>query len=268
MLVFFDDILVYSKGELEHREHLKLVLAKLQENKLYANLKKCEFGKEHIGYLGHVISGRGVEVDQEKVQAVMEWPQPRNLKELRGFLGLTGYYRKFVSKYAQIAQPLTEQLKKDSFGWTPTATKAFECLKTAMTTAPVLVMPDFQKEFIIEADASGLGIGAVLMQGNRPIAYFSKLFGVRTQQKSVYEKELIAICLAVQKWRHYLLGRHFVVRSDQQSLRYITQQREINQDYQKWVTKLLGFDFEIQFKPGSANRVADALSRKQGVRLC
>lgn len=179
-----------------------------------------------------------------------QWPEPQNLRELRGFLGLASYYRKFVAGYAQIAQPLTTQLKKDSFCWTKEATTAFEALKAAMTSSPVLVLPDFQQKFVIESDASGYGVGAVLMQGGRPVAYFSKLLGSKAQHKSIYEKELIAICLAVQKWRHYLLGRHFVIRSDQQSLRHITQQREVNVDHQKWLTKLLGFDFEVQFKPG------------------
>ncbi|XP_063935341.1 transposon Tf2-1 polyprotein isoform X1 [Daucus carota subsp. sativus] len=263
VLVFFDDILVYSTGKEPHKEHLRLVLEKLAEHGLYANQKKCEFGKESIGYLGHVITHEGVQVDKDKVQAILEWPIPTNLRELRGFLGMTGYYRKFVHCYAQIAQPLTEQLRKDNFGWSPEATAAFQQLKETLINPPVLRLPDFRQPFVLEADASGKGIGAVLMQANRPIAFFSKLLGVRGQQKSVYEKELIAIVLAVQKWRHYLLGRHFVIRSDQQSLRFLTQQREINPEYQRWMTKLLGFDFEIQFKPGAANRVADALSRKE-----
>ncbi|KAL8124581.1 hypothetical protein AgCh_012294 [Apium graveolens] len=263
VLVFFDDILVYSGSHEEHLEHLKTVLSTLARNSLYANLKKCEFGKYVIGYLGHVISKDGVEVDQDKVTTMLDWPLPKNLRDLRGFLGLTGYYRKFVARYALIARPLTEQLKKDNFGWTEAATHAFEQLKQAMANPPVLAMPDFQQTFVIEVDAFGFRIGAVLMQNNRPVAYFSKLLGIRAQQKSVYEKELIAICLAVQKCKSYLLGRHFIVRSDQQSLKFLTQLKEVNSDYQKWVTKLLGFDFEIQFKPGTANRVANALSRKQ-----
>lgn len=133
-----------------------------------------------------------------------------------------------------------------------------------MISPPVLTMSNFSRDFVLKVDASGDGVGAVLMQNQRPIAYFSKLLRSRLQQKSIYEKEIIAICLEVQKWKHYLLGRHFIVRSDQQSLWFLTQEREVNPDYQMWVTKLLGFDFDIQFKPGSSNRVVDALSRKQG----
>ena len=263
VLVFFDDILIYSKTEQSHVEHVQQVLGTLADHKLYANFKKCAFGQANISYLGHLISEEGVKMDPDKVQAIVEWPQPTNLRELRGFLGLTGYYRKFVAHYAQIASPLTQQLRKDSFGWTGEATEAFEQLKKTMINPPVLVSSDFQQDFVVEADASGYGLGAVLMQGNKPVAFFSKLLGLQARQKSVYEKELMAICLAVIKWKHYLLGRRFVVRTDQQSLRYLLQQREINPDYQKWVRKLLGFNFEVQFKPGVANRVADALSRKQ-----
>lgn len=166
-----------------------------------------------------------------------------------------------MAGYATIARPLTELLK-DRFGWNETAELAFNQLKQALTKPPILTMPDFHSPFVIETDASGYGVGAVLLQNGKPVAYFSKLLGTRAQIKSIYEKELIAICLAVTKWKPYLLGRHFIVRSDQQSLRFITQQREVNHDYQKWVTKLLGFDFEIQYKAGASNKVADALSRK------
>ena len=262
VLVFFDDILIYSTTEKEHETHLAMVLQTLEEHQLYVNLKKCEIGLPEVAYLGHKVSSKGVAADKEKIKAMVEWAAPRNLRELRGFLGLTGYYRKFVAQYAQIAQPLTAQLKKECFGWSEEAQRAFEALKRAMTRTPVLALPNFSLPFILETDASGFGVGAVLMQAQHPIAYYSKLLGPRAQAKSVYEKELMAMCLAIQKWRHYLMGRHFIVRTDQQSLRYIMQQREVGSQYQKWISKLIGLDFEIQYKPGASNRVADALSRK------
>ncbi|XP_017233746.1 uncharacterized protein LOC108207825 [Daucus carota subsp. sativus] len=189
VLVFFDDILVYSRNPEEHYSHVATVLEILRTSSLYANLGKCEFGQTTLGYLGHVISDAGVEMDLDKVRAMTDWPRPRNLKELRGFLGLTGYYRKFIAAYAEIARPLTEQLRKDNFGWSSEATAAFEALKAAMTQAPVLAMPNFEELFVIETDASGYGLGAVLMQKNRPLAFYSKLLGVKAQQKSIYEKE-------------------------------------------------------------------------------
>lgn len=153
VLVFFNDILVYSTSREEHTRHMQLVLDKLQQHSLVVNRKKCNFGVTEVAYLGHVISGEGVAVDMDKVKTILEWSCPQNLKDLRGFLGLTGYYRKYVRHYAQIAQPLTDQLKKDSFGWTPVATAAFEALKHAMVQPPVLAMPDFSKLFVLETDA-------------------------------------------------------------------------------------------------------------------
>ncbi|KAL4012033.1 hypothetical protein IC575_029106 [Cucumis melo] len=261
ILVFFDDILVYSKDAESHLEHLTIVFTLLWEHSLFANRKKCQFGKERIEYLGHWVSAKGVEADQEKIRAMLEWPIPRNVRELRGFLGLTGYYRRFVANYGTIAAPLTRLTKKNNFHWTTETTLAFEQLKTAMVTLPVLALPDFQQPFELETDASGFGLGAVLSQSKRPIAYFSQKLSETVKEKSVYERELMAIVLAVEKWRHYLLGHHFVVFTDQKALRYILEQRELIPGIQKWLMKLMGFDFEIFNRAGPENKAADALSR-------
>ncbi|KAI0493308.1 hypothetical protein KFK09_027585 [Dendrobium nobile] len=263
VLVFFDDILVYSRTEEEHWGHLK-VLEVLQEHQLRANLKKCCFAQASVEYLGHVVSKEGVAADQSKIEAMLKWQLPKNLKELRGFLGLTGYYRRFVKGYSTIAWPLTEQLKKDGFLWGEAATTAFEQLKKAMTTVLVLALSDFTQAFIVKTDASGYELGAVLMQSHKPIAYFSQVLTARARLKSVYERELMTIVLAIQKWRPYLLGRHLIVRTDQRSLKYLLEQHMVTEEHQRWLSKLLGYDFEIQYRPGVENKAADALSRCMG----
>jgi hypothetical protein len=269
VLVFFDDILVYSQNWRAHMWHLETVLKVLKTHGLVANQKKCQFGQQSVDYLGHVISMKGVAVDPSKVESVKRWPVPKNVKGVRGFLGLTGYYRKFIQDYGKVARPLTEFTKKDSFKWTKESQAAFDILKEKLTTAPILTLPDFTKEFTIECDASGQGIGAILMQEKKPIAYFSKALGVRNLTKSAYEKELMAVVLAIQHWRPYLIGRRFVVSTDQKSLKQLLQQRIVTAEQQNWAAKLLGFDFEIVYKPGTLNRGADALSRiHEGGELC
>ncbi|CAH9069028.1 unnamed protein product [Cuscuta europaea] len=164
VLVFFDDILVYSPSWESHLEYLELVLKLLHEHQLYAKLSKCCFGKKQMEYLGHTVSAEGIAMETSKVQAVLDWPVPDNLKQLRGFLGLTVYYRRFIKGYASLAGPLTELLKKDIFAWNEAATRAFELLKRAITSAPILRLPNFSLPFTLETDASGSGIGAVLSQ--------------------------------------------------------------------------------------------------------
>ncbi|KZV41973.1 peroxidase 64 [Dorcoceras hygrometricum] len=263
VLVFLDDILIFSKEWEEHLEHLQQVLEVLLEHTLLLNRKKCEFGLQQVEYLGHIVTGEGVAVDPRKVTAVQNWPKPGTLKGLRGFLGLTGYYRKFVQNYGKIARPLTDLLKKECFGWNEEAQAAFDKLKGVLSTAPVLRMPNFQQEFTIECDASGRGVGAVLAQEGRPIAFFSKALAPRTLSKSTYEKELMAMVLAIQHWRPYLLGRKFVVVTDHRSLTSLLKQRVTTPDQQHWIRKLLGYEFDIKYKAGTQNCAADALSRRQ-----
>jgi hypothetical protein len=165
VLIFIDDILVYSKTFDEHLEHLKLVFQVLSEHKLFIKVSKCTFAQQSISYLGHIISKDGVAIDPAKTEAMLNWPVPQNFTELRGFLGLTGYYRKFVQNYGSLARPLTNLLHHKHFVWSDSAQQAFDKLKLAMTTTPVLQFPDFSKEFIVETDARDTGIGAVLSKG-------------------------------------------------------------------------------------------------------
>ena len=193
---------------------------------------------------------------------MLNWPFPTSLKSLRGFLGLTGYYRKFIKGYGLIAAPLTALLKKNSFKWTESAKKAFQDLKHAVTSPPVLALPDFSIPFTIQCDASGIGVGAVLMQQGRPLAYMSQAIHGKALQLSTYEKELMALVLAVKKWRSYLLGHNFKIQTDQQSLKYLLEQKMGTPLQQQWITKLLGYEFVVEYKQGKENKVADALSRK------
>ncbi|KAL5779345.1 hypothetical protein ACOSQ2_010082 [Xanthoceras sorbifolium] len=220
VLIFFDDILIYSPNWTMHLEHVKTVFEILRHHKFLIKFSKCAFGQQEIEYLGHIVTSHGVKVDQEKIKAMLNWPTPTNVSDLRGFLGLTGYYRKFVCNYGAIARPLTNLLKKGKFEWTKEADSAFNNLKQAMTSTSTLAMPNFNEPFVIESDASGEGIGAVLTQQNRLIAFMSRALGVTKQSWSTYAKEMLVIIQAIKTWRPYLIGRKFYIHTDQRSLKY------------------------------------------------
>jgi len=225
VLIFFDDILIYSLTLDDHLCHLRTVFSLLQKHSLFVKKSKCSFASSAVEYLGHIVSKDGVAADPSKIQAMVEWPIPKTIKALRGFLGLTGYYRNFVRDYGTISAPLTALLKKEAFRWTEAAEEAFARLKHAMTTTPVLALPDFTKLFVIESDASGVGIGAVLMQEGQPLAFTSKALSPLHLSMSVYDKEMLAIVHVVTKWRPYLIGRRFQIRTDHRSLKYLLEQR-------------------------------------------
>jgi hypothetical protein len=204
----------------------------------------------------------GIRVDPKKIESMQDWLHPKTLRRLRGLLGLTGYYHKFVKNYGNIAAPLTALLKKNSFTWTPAAAQAFQTLKMTMCTTPVLALPDFTKTFVLECDASGKGIDIVLMQEGRPLAFISKQLSERNLGKPIYEKEMLSILHVVELWHPYLLGQCFQIKTDHQSLKYFLEQRISSQEQKKWVTKLFGYDYEMIYKKGKDNVVEDALSLK------
>jgi len=262
VLVFFDDILIYSSSWSEHLQHVGLVFSALRAHGLYLKRSKCSFGTLSVDYLGHVISADGVAMDSDKVAAVTSWPTPRSPRGVRGFLGLAGYYRKFIRDFGSIAAPLTRLLRKEAFAWTPEAAEAFDALKRALSSAPVLQMLDFTREFVVDCDASGAGFGAVLHQGSGPLAFFSRPFVARHVKLAAYKRELIGLVQAVRHWRPYLWGRRFLVRTDHYSLKFLLDQRLSTVPQHQWVSKLLGFDFAVEYRPGRLNSVADALSRR------
>ena len=220
VVVYFDDILVYSKNLNEHLEHLQLIFEVLRKEKLYANIKKCTFCIDKLVFLGFVVSAKGIEVDEEKVRAIQEWPTPRSVGQVRSFHGLAGFYRRFVRDFSTIAAPLTEVIKKSvGFKWGEEQEKAFQTLKQRLTNPPLLALPNFAKAFEIECDASGVGIGAVLTQEGRPIAYFSEKLSGAALNYPTYDKEMYALVLALETWQHYLLSKEFIIHTDHQSLK-------------------------------------------------
>ncbi|GAU42813.1 hypothetical protein TSUD_288410 [Trifolium subterraneum] len=231
VLVFIDDILVYSKSEEEHKEHLRIMLQVLKENKLYAKLSKCEFWLKEVSFLGRVISSGGIAVDPAKVDAVMKWGTPESVSEIRSFLGLAGYYR------------------------------SFQELKKKLTTVPVLILPDAKESFVVYCDASKLGLGGVLMQKGKVVAYASRKLKVHERNYPTHDLELAAVVFALKVWRHYLYGSRFEVFSDHKSLKYLFDQKELNMRQRRWLEFLKNYDFELSYHPGN-NVVVDALSRK------
>ena len=267
VLVFLDDILIYSKTLEEHTTHVRQVLESLRKAKLYAKASKCEFFKTEVEFLGHFVGRDGVRMMEDKIQAVADWPEPKNVRDVRAFLGTAGYYRKFIKNFSKIAAPLNELTKESvKFEWSPLHTAGFLSLKAAMQSAPVLALPDPKLPYVIHTDASGFATGAVLMQdqgrGLQPIAYLSKKMLDAETRYPVHEQELLAIIHALGSWRHYLHGVKFTVMTDHQSLRYFKTQPMLSGRQSRWKDVIANFDFDIEYIKGEANPVADGLSRR------
>ncbi|GJX55615.1 putative nucleotidyltransferase, ribonuclease H [Tanacetum coccineum] len=240
VIVFIDDILIYSKTQEEHVEHLRLVLELLKKKKLYAKFSKCEFWLREVQFLGHVINGNGIHVDPSKIEAVKNWKAPKTLSEVRSFLGLAGYYRRFIENFFKIAKSLTILTQKcKTFDWGKEQENVFQTLKDKLCNAPVLALPSGPEDFVLYCDASCLGLKCVFMQRGKVIAYVSRQLKIHEKNCTTHDLELGAVVFALKIWRHYLYGT-----------------KSLYSDY----------DCEIRYHPGKANVVADALSRKERVK--
>ena len=263
VVVFIDDILVYSKDEQEHEQHLNIVLQTLRDKKLYAKISKCDFWLKEISFLGHIVSAEGIRVDPVKIEAVVNWKPPRSVTEVRSFLGLAGYYRRFVKGFSVIASLLTKLLRKGVlFEWSDKCQNSFEQLKEMLVEAPVLTQPTSGKEYTLYSDASGIGLGCVLMQNENVVAYASRQLKSHEQNYPTHDLELAAVVFALKIWRHYLYGEKCRIYTDHKSLKYLLTQKELNLRQRRWLELFKDYDCIIDYHPGKANVVADALSRK------
>jgi len=207
VIVFIDDILIYSKNREEHAEHLRVVLGILREHHLYGKLSKFEFWLEEVQFLGHLISAQGISVDPAKIETVVKWERPQTVTEVRSFLGLAGYYRRFVEGFSKMVSPLTQLTRKNQpFSWTDECEACFEDMKRRLTTAPVLAIPDTTKMFEVYSDASYQGLGCVLMQDKQLVAYASRQLKVQEKNYPTHDLELAVVVFALKTWRHYLYG--------------------------------------------------------------
>jgi hypothetical protein len=262
-IVFLDDILVYSKLEEEHEKHLRMVLQVLREHQLYAKLSKCSFYQRQIHYLGHIISEEGIIMDPEKVEAIREWSAPRNVAEVRSFMGLVGYYRRFIAGFSKIPHPITSlQRKEEKFQWTKECEKSFQLLKQLLTSAPILRIAYPNVDFMVCTDVCKEGLGGVLSQNKFVICYESRKLKEHEKNYATHDLELAAIVHALKKWRHYLMGRRFELRTYHNSLKYFFDQPSLNVRQSRWLEFLCEYDFEIKPIKGKENKVVDALNRR------
>jgi ribonuclease HI len=263
-MVFIDDILIYSKMEVVHAEHLRLVLEKLRANQLYAKFSKCELWLTQVAFLGHVISTGGVSVDPGKVRDELNWKPHTNVSEIHSFLGLAGYYCRFIQDFSKIAKPMTRLLEKGKvFKWTWDCQASFEELKKRLTMVPVLVLPNLSKKFEIYCDASSQGLGCVLMQEGQVVLYAFHQLRKHEENYPTHDLELAAVVHALKVWRHYLISHRCEIYSDHNSLKYIFTQTKLNLRLHRWLELIKDYDVRINYHPGKANVIADALSRKK-----
>jgi hypothetical protein len=262
VVVYFNDILIFSRDFSEHLQHIRQVMEVLRFESHFINLKKCTFAQESVVFLGFIISAQGISVDSSKIQAITDWPTPTNVHDVRSFHGLGSFYCRFIRDFSAIMAPITECTKVGPFSWSPASQQAFKVIKSKLTETPVLKLLDFTQPFKVACDASHVGIGGVLSQQRHHIAYFSEKLNETRRRYPAYDLELYAIVQSLKYWWHYLIHREFVLYTDHDSLWHIHSQKKLNTRHARWVDYLQQFTFVLRHKAGSKNRVADALSRR------
>lgn len=272
LFVYMDDIVIYARSLREHEIKFERLMQRLRAANLKLQPDKCEFLRHEVMYLGHIIGSDGVRPDPAKVKAVMNFPIPKNPKNIKQFLGIAGYYRRFIPNFSKIAKPLTDLLKKDrKFEWTVKQTEAFDILRNSLCSEPILQYPDFSKPFILTTDASGYAVGGVLSQGtigkDLPVAYTSRILNSAEQKYSTIEKECLAIVYCVSHFRPYLYGKIFTIVTDHKPLVWLHSIKDPSSRLWKWRTKLSEYQYEIRYKKGTLNNNADALSRNPPVNI-
>ena len=267
-LVYLDDVIVYGSSFSDQMENLKKVLQRIRWARLKLSPEKCILFQREVTYLGYIVNKNGVKVDARKLEAVAEWPIPRNVTEVKRFLGLASYYRRFIANFAEIAKPLHKLTEKDvTFAWTNESDRAFKKLKKVLCSAPILVFPREGAEFILDTDASGESVGAVLSQKSeegdeKVIAYYSKVLSKRERRYCVTRRELLAVVQAVSHFHCYLYGQNFKIRTDHSALQWLLRFRHLEGQVARWMEVLREYDFKIEFRPGKGHQNADAMSRR------
>ncbi|KAG1536699.1 hypothetical protein G6F49_012934 [Rhizopus delemar] len=270
VVVYLDDILIYSENLTDHYNHVNLVLEKLRGAGLYAKAEKCEFDVTEVEFLGFKISPKGIFMDQSKVSAITNWPTPRSVHDIQVFLGFSNFYRRFIQDYSKLTVPMTALTKKNvPFVWSTEADQSFQQLKTAFTSAPILHHFDPSSKIIIETDASDFAIAGVLSQYGsdsllHPVAFYSRKLNTTEVNYDIYDKELLAIIECFKTWRHYLQGafHQITVYTDHKNLEYFATTKSLNRRQARWSIFMSSFDFFITYRPGTKNPKADALSRR------
>ena len=267
LLVYLDDIIVFFESLEVHLVRLELLFLRLEAAGLKLKASKCHIMQQRVLFLGHVVTPQGITTDPDKIKLVTDWPPPRNLKEVRSFVGLCSYYRRYVKDFARVAEPLHGLTRKNvRFEWTSACAEAFEKLKTCLTTAPVLALPTDDDRYVLDTDASDVGLGAVLSkvtdEGEKPIAFGSRLCNGAERNYNVTRRELLAVIFGLKTFRQYLLGRNFIIRTDHAALQWLKKTPSPIGQQARWVEQIEEFDYTIQHRPGAQHSNADAMSRR------